>query len=74
MRVGTSAVAEPAKRVAIGLFHQIRIDSDGERLLAQRGQADLGPQEPGDGLRVPGLRVRGGLLLTEPPPAAPAAR
>ena len=66
MRVGTSAVAEPAKHVAIGLFHQIRIDSDGERLFAQRGQVDLDPQEPGDGLRAPGLHVRGGLLVTEP--------
>jgi Integrase core domain len=62
---------EPASYVAIALLDQVRIDSDGVdsdgvRLLAQRGQVDLDPQEPGDRLGVPDLRVGGGLLLAAP--------
>jgi hypothetical protein len=35
---------EPVSHVAIALLDQVRIDSDGVRLLAQRGQVDLDPQ------------------------------
>lgn len=50
--------------VAIALLDEVRVDSDGERLLAQRDPVDLDLQEPVDRLGVPGVRVGGGLLVT----------